>query len=133
MRGPWVATGLVVSLFCPGGAFAVQKPSAKSRVLPDFDSRAGARPAGARAPGAAGEPLERLQSRLTGPLRMRVHAVTGGVRVLWADGEPLSPAEGAAPFPSAERFIEDNAALLGLQGAGARSLVRSREDALAGR
>src|ERR1700752_2297881 len=105
MRGPWVATGLVASLFCPGGAFAVQKPSPKSRVLPDFDSRAGAQTSEARSTSAAGEPLERLRSRLTGPLRMRVHPVTGGVRVLWADGEALSSAEGAAPFPAAERFI----------------------------
>ena len=50
MRGPFVAAGLVLSLLWPAGAVALQKPSAKSRVLPDFDSRAGARAPRGRSP-----------------------------------------------------------------------------------
>ena len=132
MRRLLVATGLVLSIFWPVGAFALQKPSPKSRVLPDFDSRAGARPSGMLAARPAAEPLDRLKAHLAGPLRVRIHPVTGAVRVLWAEGDALSQAGGAAPFPAAERFIEENAALLGLRGPAARTLVRSREDALVG-
>ena len=130
MRGPLVATGLVLSIFWPVGAFALQKPSPRSRVLPDFDSRAGARSSGRLGAKPAAESLERLKARLAGPLRVRVHPVTGAVRVLWAEGEALSQAGGGAPFPAAERFIEENAALLGLQGPAVRTLVRTLDSPL---
>ena len=59
-----------------------------------------------------------------------MRAGTGAVRVLWAEGEPLSPAGGDAPAPAAERFINENGSLLGLEGPAAHTLFRTREDAL---
>ena len=71
MRGPWVATGLVLSMIWPAGASALQKPSSKHRVLPDFDSRAAGRTAGTLAAPAVDEPLARLEAGLARPLRTR--------------------------------------------------------------
>ena len=132
MRGPFVAAGLVFSLLWPAGAVALQKPSAKNRVLPDFDSRAGMQPSSPLVGEPKGEPLERIRATVAGPLRMRIRAGTGAVRVLWAEGEPLSPAGGDAPAPAAERFINENGSLLGLEGAATSTLSRTREDALMG-
>jgi subtilase family serine protease len=53
--------------------------------------------------------------------------------VLWAGGEPLSDAGAPTPLGAARRFLEENAALLGLSAKSARGLVRLREDPLSDR
>ncbi|HEY5907250.1 MAG TPA: M36 family metallopeptidase, partial [Vicinamibacteria bacterium] len=131
MRRSLGVLGLLLALGV-ADAQALQKPSSRDRVRPDFDSRLGR---GRGAAPLAGQPiterLDLLRSRFGSRLRTRAHPLTGSVRLLWADGEALSEA-GPDPLLTTRRFLQENAALLGLDPAQAGGLVVTREDAPVG-
>ena len=131
MRRSLAAAGLLLALG-PADVQAVQKPSPRDRVLPDFDSRTGQGRGLAPLSGRAViDSLDLLRARLSSPLQTRTHPVTGSVRLLWAGGEALSEA-GADTLLTTRRFLQENAPLLGLDPAGVSDLVPTRADAPVG-
>jgi subtilase family serine protease len=122
----WLGAALLHSALVPGLVTAIQKPGPQDGVRPDFDIRLA--PRQPSTPSAAVRAaLDRLERQTGRALRPRTHPVTGAVRVLTADGHPLSEASGDPPAAVARRFVAANNDLLGLNPSEISTLTLLRE------